>query len=91
MVEELAAKVQVVGNLEHQVEQLHASLADAQAEIQAKSSSIGELETAKANLEANYKDQLEASDKQRHELTSTITVQLAAAEEKVRKWCPTCG
>lgn len=75
--EELVSKAQAVNDLEDQIKRLQASLSDAKAEIEAKESSIGELRQERADMEASYKDQLEASGKQ------TTGAQLTVAEDKI--------
>lgn len=86
----MVSKAQVVGNLENRIQQLQSELAEAQAEIQAKTSSVEALEQARANLEVTYKDELEASNKQRDELSGATAIQLTAANEKVGK-CSICS
>ncbi|KAF8634488.1 hypothetical protein AX15_000926 [Amanita polypyramis BW_CC] len=81
--EQLASKAQLVDDLESQITQLQASLAEARVEVKIKTSAMQELEQAKTSLEAKYKDNLETSDKQRDEPNSSIVDQLTAAEEKV--------
>ena len=65
-------------------------LDEARAAVQAKTSSVQELEQAKTDLEAKYKGELEASNKQRDELSGSTAAQLTEATEKVGK-CSTCS
>lgn len=81
----MVSKAQVVGDLENRIQQLQTSLAEAQAEIQVKTSSVQALEQDKADLEVTYKGELEASNKERDELSGSTAVQLTAANEKVGK------
>jgi hypothetical protein len=79
----LASRAQVASDLENRIQQLQTLLAEAQAEIQAKASSVQELEHAKMDLEVKYQGELDASSKQSDELSSSTAAQLAAADEKV--------
>ncbi|KAK2461656.1 hypothetical protein APHAL10511_006119 [Amanita phalloides] len=80
---ELVSKAQVVGDLENRIQQLQTSLADAQAEVQLRVTSVQDLEQANASLEAKYKSELEASSRQNDELNTSVTGRLTIVSEKV--------